>query len=404
MKASSPQVLVVGAGLAGLAAATYLERNNIEVLVVEANGSPGGRVRSTTTVEGITLDDGFQVYLEDYPEGRRIFSSSPLSLQRFYPGIYVERRTGERLLLTDPRRIPGLYRTMMGDIAGLLRPLPRTLPKGSLSSLGAAIDHLSPMEIVDQVIAPLFRGATLDPKLDVGFDYVGFLLGRFLGGAASVPAAGMGALPAQLTSLLRTPPRTGEPVSMVATNLVELTSGERFSPQWIVIAVDPPHLGELIAGVDAPEMRGVGFSAFIAPDRPLELPAVFTPPRTSSIYSAVVMSDVAPTYLPPGTSGHLVVMSHALDLDSDAVHTACKALFGEVVTEWRMIDHRQIPNALPKRRSTATRIPPVIASGIALAGDYLTTPSINGALASGRQAALAIARDLSLTLQGALDA
>ncbi|MGZ6139136.1 MAG: FAD-dependent oxidoreductase, partial [Myxococcaceae bacterium] len=55
-------VVVVGAGLAGLACARALARAGVRVQVLEASDRPGGRVR-TEQVDGHRIDRGFQVLL-----------------------------------------------------------------------------------------------------------------------------------------------------------------------------------------------------------------------------------------------------------------------------------------------------------------------------------------------------
>ena len=55
-------VVIVGAGLAGLVAARVLEQNGIAPLLLEASDGVGGRVRSDI-VDGFILDRGFQVLL-----------------------------------------------------------------------------------------------------------------------------------------------------------------------------------------------------------------------------------------------------------------------------------------------------------------------------------------------------
>ena len=55
-------VVVVGAGLAGLACAGDLARAGHSVTVLEASDGPGGRVR-TDHVDGFRLDRGFQIQI-----------------------------------------------------------------------------------------------------------------------------------------------------------------------------------------------------------------------------------------------------------------------------------------------------------------------------------------------------
>ncbi|MDA3016341.1 MAG: FAD-dependent oxidoreductase, partial [Actinomycetota bacterium] len=55
-------VVIVGAGLAGLACATTLVRRGVDAIIIEASDAVGGRVR-TDRVDGFLLDRGFQVLL-----------------------------------------------------------------------------------------------------------------------------------------------------------------------------------------------------------------------------------------------------------------------------------------------------------------------------------------------------
>jgi monoamine oxidase len=54
------QVIVIGAGLSGLTAASELNRQGIDVIVLEASSNIGGRVNSATTKLGSHLDLGGQ--------------------------------------------------------------------------------------------------------------------------------------------------------------------------------------------------------------------------------------------------------------------------------------------------------------------------------------------------------
>jgi phytoene dehydrogenase-like protein len=88
MAAEQVDVVVVGAGLAGLAAAKRLSTAGRSVLVLEASDGIGGRVR-TDEVDGFHLDRGFQVVLTAYPELHRQLDVEALHLRSFDPGALV---------------------------------------------------------------------------------------------------------------------------------------------------------------------------------------------------------------------------------------------------------------------------------------------------------------------------
>jgi len=101
----SPQVLIIGAGLSGLACALKLQAAEISFFLLEASDAPGGRVR-TDEIDGFLLDRGFQVYLDAYPEAGRILDLPALDLRPFSPGALVFHR-GKMHRVMDVFRRPG---------------------------------------------------------------------------------------------------------------------------------------------------------------------------------------------------------------------------------------------------------------------------------------------------------
>ncbi|KAJ6302053.1 hypothetical protein OIU77_016201 [Salix suchowensis] len=93
-------VIVIGAGLAGLAAATRLNSQNIPFVLLEASDAVGGRVR-TDVVDGFLLDRGFQIFITAYPEAQKLLDYQALELQKFYSGarIYFD---GQFHTVADP--------------------------------------------------------------------------------------------------------------------------------------------------------------------------------------------------------------------------------------------------------------------------------------------------------------
>ena len=96
------QVVIVGAGVAGLTCALRLQEHGIESLVLEAGDAVGGRIR-TDEVEGFKLDRGFQVMLTAYPACQRYLDYAALNLTAFDPGAVVHTSGGCQRVV-DPRR------------------------------------------------------------------------------------------------------------------------------------------------------------------------------------------------------------------------------------------------------------------------------------------------------------
>src|ERR1700686_4930560 len=101
----SPDVLIVGAGLAGLCCARELQAKGVSFQILEASNGIGGRVR-TDEVDGFLLDRGFQVLLTSYPEARRLLDYKALDLKPFFHGS-LSWFAGRMNKLSDPWRNPG---------------------------------------------------------------------------------------------------------------------------------------------------------------------------------------------------------------------------------------------------------------------------------------------------------
>ena len=63
---NSSDVLIIGAGLAGLSAAITLQEAGRDVRVIDSSDRPGGRVTSDI-IDGFICDRGFQLINSQYP-------------------------------------------------------------------------------------------------------------------------------------------------------------------------------------------------------------------------------------------------------------------------------------------------------------------------------------------------
>ena len=88
-------IVVVGAGLAGLACAQRLTAAGLEVIVLEASDAVGGRVR-TDEIDGFRCDRGFQLINPAYPALGRVVDLDQLDLRAFGAGVVVAGDTAAR--------------------------------------------------------------------------------------------------------------------------------------------------------------------------------------------------------------------------------------------------------------------------------------------------------------------
>ena len=276
-------VLVIGAGMAGLACAVALKQANRDVLVLEAGDAVGGRVRTDCHPDGYLLDRGFQVLLEAYPVGRLWLDLPSLRPRAFDAGLLVW--TGRRLVpLADPLRHP---RTVVRDLtaslfsAGDKLRLARIAARARFADWESAIDAAGDpasdrsaaeelwaagfgRNFVDRFARPFWGGILLDPALTASAGPLRFTLKMFLQGRAVLPAHGMRAMAEQLRgrlpdSAVRHRQAVEEVVVRDGRAVGVRTADGTVAASAVVVATDPP-AAKRLTGISAlpGSERGIG--------------------------------------------------------------------------------------------------------------------------------------------------
>lgn len=413
--ASSAPVVVIGAGLAGLACAVELVHRGIDVTVLEASDGVGGRVRSDI-VDGFILDRGFQVLLTAYPELPRFVDLEALDLQMFDPGATVMRQGRQHIVadaIRDPRHVLATMRSVMpggiGTPVDLMRlwHLRRRLTSTSATTLlrGADVataDALPLMGFSDQFIesflAPFVGGIQLDPDMGTSVRMFDVIMKMLLEGATGVPAEGMGALTAAIASRLPDGVvRCNERVTAIGGGEVRTDSGS-LRARCAVIATDGPSAMSLL---DRPDVRSrpAGCLWFEVPHPPLRgRRIILDGAGRGPIRNAAVMSEVAPSYAPKGR--HLIALAAPGDTGSDLEERSLAQMqewFGDEVDAWRHLRTDRIAHGQPDQSPPLKARQRVqLSDDLFVCGDHRDTGSIQGALHSGRRCAVAVAASIGV--------
>ena len=89
-------VAIIGGGLAGLKVASTLYAKGKEVALFESQNYLGGKL-STDHFKGFTLDRGFQVFFEAYPECQEQLNYPLLELKNFDKALWIRYKGGFHL-------------------------------------------------------------------------------------------------------------------------------------------------------------------------------------------------------------------------------------------------------------------------------------------------------------------
>jgi phytoene dehydrogenase-like protein len=414
-------VVVIGAGLAGLACARDLVAAGLRVQLLEASDAPGGRIR-TDLVDGFRLDRGFQVLLTEYPEAKRTLDYQALALRNFLPGALV--RNGGRL-----HRFADPFRELSKAVSFAFDPIVPMGDKWRVAKLRGECLKMTDEQnfasqeettrvwlrrqgfspaIVERFFEPFFGGIFLERNLSSSARWFRWLFRIFSMGYAAVPELGMEQIPAQMAA------RLPEGVLKCDSKVKGITragegwridAGESgsFAAKQLVMAAREPEARMLLTklrrpGAAPPRIWNKTTTIYYAANQsPVDEPVVVLNGEGATagpVNHLAVMSLVSPTYAPPGA--HLICANvvgfapehddamEALEAD---VRAQMRRWFGEQVNGWGALGGYPIAHALPMQSSYQPVRKTLVDSGVLLCGDYAGTASIQGALISGADAA-----------------
>lgn len=392
MSDSSLPVVVVGAGLAGLAAAQTLMDAGIAVRVLEASTTVGGRVQ-TDEINGYRFDRGFQLINARYPEVESLNIVHKLDFQ-YAPRAVDIALDGSAIRLGDPRKF--FFSAFRGQSGSMREKISFLKYLFSQSTHGSNVENellnAGCNRLYTRVLRPFLTGVFLTPPSRVDSVSGREIIKSFISGAPGLPARGAG----ELTQLLAREVgsvETGIQINAI-TDLKLSTSVGEIPARAIIVATDQTTAAQLLEIDEVGENVGctTWFHSTIDTfhcDATLRVDGLARGPIVNSIAISKLLPLCAPA---DRTLFSSTSLGHASESE---VRRHLSLMWGVDTADWELVAKYDVKNALPlfsPGRSHAQSLQ--VRPGVWRAGDYLSAASQNGALASGRLAALELINSL----------
>ena len=380
---NSSDVLVVGAGLAGLSAAIKLQEAGRNVWVIESSDRPGGRVTSDI-IDGFICDRGFQLINSKYPALQALNVIQEIDFIKA-PRVIEVALGNQRRALGDPRVAPW---TALDKATGtipeklsLLRFLAAS-PKENQS----VEDVLSSSgSVYVRALRPFLQGVFLTDPKNVDARYGQSIVKSFVTGSPGIPRKGVAelskALAARVDSI-----SYGVQADSIEGKVVRTSAGD-FKATTIIVATDATTATQLLGLNEVARMAGcITWYHAVATNPSGSGRLVVDGQNRGPIINSIVISDISSDYAPVGQ--HLVSTTTDLGATESDVRRHLAIMWGISTHDWQLIAKYEIPAALPIQSIGRALTQPVkVSEGLYVVGDHRAVPSQQGALFSGNLAA-----------------
>ena len=380
---SSSDVLVIGAGLAGLSAAIKLQQAGRDVRIIESSDRPGGRVTSDI-IDGFICDRGFQLINSKYPALQALNVIQEIDFIKA-PRVIEVALGNQRRALGDPRVVPW---TALDKATGTIPEklsLLRFLAMAPKENQSVEDVLKSSGSVYIRALRPFLQGVFLTDPKNVDARYGQSIVKSFVTGSPGIPRKGVAelskALAARVDSI-----SYGVQVDSLEGKVVRTSAGD-FTAATIIVATDATTATQLLGLNEVARMAGcITWYHAVANNPSGNGRLIVDGQNRGPIINSIVMSDISSNYAPVGQ--HLVSTTTDLGATESDVRRHLAIMWGTSTHDWQLIAKYEIPAALPIQSIGRALTQPVkVSDGLYVVGDHRAVPSQQGALFSGNLAA-----------------
>jgi protoporphyrinogen oxidase len=368
--------VVIGGGLAGLSAALTLQEAGESVELFEASDAIGGRVRSDY-IDGFILDRGFQLINSGYPEIKRLGVISEIDFRKSDRTVDVVTPFGISSI-GDPRIHPlqGL-RSPLGSFTEKVAVLKFMGDKPNSSiSLRDALLASGTGDLYENVLKPFLRGVFLTDLENVDSTYGREIIKSFVVGDSGLPAAGVGTLSEAIAARI-------ENIHLNAS----VDSLQQFEGKKVIVATDAKTAEKLLGTSEDMNFADSYTWYHALPAGVVNSKRLRVTSTASPLVNSIALSNVISQYAPEGKT--LISSTLIASITDEQALNEISKFWGVPSSYFELIKRYEIRNSLPIFAPSHSGVSPAhVKAQIFRAGDYLTAGSQNGALLSGRLAAL----------------
>jgi protoporphyrinogen oxidase len=412
MEKSAYKIHIIGAGISGLIAAQILENHGYHPTIIEASSSVGGRIKSDS-IDGYTLDYGFQVLLTSYPAAKKYLDYDALELQKLLPGATIFKN-GKAQTIGDPlRSLSLLIPTLLSSIGTLsdkvkILKLNSLLKKKKIDAIfktaeTSTLKYLQNFgfsnEMISDFFIPFFSGIFLETKLETSSRMFEFVYKMFGDGLAVIPKNGIQAIPNQLKSKLKnTTFKLNSHVKEVKDNSIILQEGNTIKTHLTIIATDASSLISNLKNQET-NWKSCDTLYFETTKRTITKPLIGLIADKNMLVNNIFYHTSVATSATKNKEllSVTIVKNHQLE-EKDLIKKVIEELnFKCAISNVTFLKRYQIKKALPKLTNLQYEISSTetkLKSTIFLAGDQLLNGSLNAAMISGERAAMGVIQTL----------